>query len=184
LWRFRGYAPQELVGVGFSAQGFASLAGAGSYGRPYTVAEDGKSEAGSWVFDGVDTSGPIGAFPSLQNEGGPGGEELDRVEYSLGTPATTLVLAVSDGFGDEYVHVVEEVNTSNIMQGGTVNPLVRADMTLMYYPNDGAVWSSSSISWAGSLFYNNYDNDVARITKNVLDQFLADEPLPTVAATQ
>ena len=51
-------------------------------------------------------------------------------------------LATSTGFGDEYVHVVEEVHTSNLMQGGTVNPLVRADMTLMYYPKGGAVWST------------------------------------------
>ena len=184
LWRFRGYAPQELLGVGFTAQGFGSLAGAGSYGRPYDVKEGGKSEAGAWVFNGVDVSKPIGEFPSLQNEGGPGGEELDRVEYSLGTPATTIVLAVADGFGDEYVHVVEEVNTSNIMQGGSVNPQVRADMTLMYYPNGGAVWSSSSISWAGSLFHNKYDNDVARITKNVLDKFASGEPLPAAPAEQ
>lgn len=178
LWRFRGYAPQELVGVGFSAQGFSSFAGSGDYGRPYEVTEEGIGEGGSWVFEDVDTSGPIGDFPTLQNEGGPGGEELDRVEYSLGTPANTLVLAVSNGFGDEYVHVVEEVNTSNLMQGGTVNPLVRADMALMYYPNGGAVWSSSSISWAGSLFYNDYDNDVEQITRNVLDKFASGEPLP------
>ena len=46
------------------------------------------------------------------------------------------------------------------------------------------VESSSSISWAGSLFYNNYDNAVARITRNVLDAFLVDEPLPTAAPTQ
>jgi N,N-dimethylformamidase len=178
LWRFRGYAPQELVGVGFTAQGFASLAGPGAYGRPYTIADGGKGEAGSWVFKDVDTSKPMGDFAGLQGPGGPGGEELDRVEYSLGTPASTIVLAVSSGFGDEYVHVVEEVNTSNIMQGGTVNPLVRADMALMYYPNGGAVWSSSSISWGGSLFYNNYDNEIARITRNVLDKFVSGEPLP------
>lgn len=187
LWRHRGYAPQELVGVGFTAQGFASKAGAGDYGRPYMVTEHGLGEAGSWIFKGVKTDGPIGEFPSLQSDrpiSGPGGEELDRADYALGTPATTLVVATSTGFGDEYVHVVEEVHTSNLMQGGTVNPLVRADMTLMYYPKGGAVWSSSSISWAGSLYYNKYDNDVAKITKNVLDMFVSGQPLPKAPTDQ
>lgn len=182
LWRYRGRAPQELVGVGFTAQGFASKPGLGDYGRPYIVTDQGRSEAGSWIFKGVKTDRPIGEFASLQSDrpvSGPGGEELDRADYALGTPATALVVATSTGFGDEYVHVVEEVHTSNLMQGGTVNPLVRADMTLMYYPKNGAVWSSSSISWAGSLYYNNHDNDVARITRNVLDMFVSGAPLPT-----
>lgn len=176
-WRYRGRAPNELVGVGFTAQGaFAT------YGRPYDVLPDGRSPAGSWVFEGVDVSKPIGAFVNLQQfaEGryGPAGEEIDRADVAIGTPATTLVLAEAKGWDDEMIHVVEEVLKNSLDHGGSINPLVKADMTLMYYPNGGAVWSSSSISWAGSLHYNGYDNEISRITKNVLDKFASGEDLP------
>jgi N,N-dimethylformamidase len=40
------------------------------------------------------------------------------------------------------------------------------------------VFSTSSIAWSGSLSYNNYDNDVSRITENVLRRFDDDEPIP------
>ena len=43
-------------------------------------------------------------------------------------------------------------------------------------PGGGAVWSSSSIAWAGSLSHSNYDNNVSRITHNVLERFLNPEP--------
>ena len=35
-----------------------------------------------------------------------------------------------------------------------------------------------SIAWGGSLSFNDYDNNVSRITENVLRRFAADEPLP------
>ena len=58
------------------------------------------------------------------------------------------------------------------------NPLVTADMVFFEYPNGGAVFSVGSISWFGSLSYNDYDNNVSRITDNVLSTFARDEPLP------
>jgi hypothetical protein len=42
----------------------------------------------------------------------------------------------------------------------------------------GAVFSIGSISWTGSLSSNAYDNNVSRITGNVLRRFLSREPLP------
>jgi N,N-dimethylformamidase len=39
-------------------------------------------------------------------------------------------------------------------------------------PNDGAVFSTSSINWMGSLSHNGYDNNVSRITENVLREFM------------
>jgi N,N-dimethylformamidase len=38
--------------------------------------------------------------------------------------------------------------------------------------NGGAVFSSGAISWCGSLSHNGYDNNVSRITENVLRKFL------------
>ena len=68
---------------------------------------------------------------------------------------------------------------SDSTQGGSVDPLVRADMTFIDYPNGGAVFSAPSISWDGSLSYNDYTNTVSRVTENVLRRFASDETLPT-----
>ena len=57
------------------------------------------------------------------------------------------------------------------MQGGTVNPRVRADMVYLEYPNDGAVFSVGSIAWCGALSANGYANAVAIVTRNVLRRF-------------
>ena len=35
----------------------------------------------------------------------------------------------------------------------------------------GAVFSVGSIAWAGSMAWNNYKNNISKITKNVLDRF-------------
>ncbi len=50
----------------------------------------------------------------------------------------------------------------------------------MYFttPGDGAVFSKSSISWCGSLSHDGYDNNVSRITANVLRAFANEERLP------
>jgi len=39
------------------------------------------------------------------------------------------------------------------------------------------VFSAGSITWFGSLSYNGYDNNVSRISENVLKRFVSEEPL-------
>ena len=56
--------------------------------------------------------------------------------------------------------------------GGTEAEIIRADMVYFETPRGGAVFSTGSIAWAGSLSHDWYDNDVARITTNVLTRFL------------
>ncbi|MFI7067661.1 N,N-dimethylformamidase beta subunit family domain-containing protein [Kribbella sp. NPDC050124] len=179
LWRFRGRPPQELVGVGFSAQGFGHPTGSARYNVPFDRSVASHSPAGAWVFDGVTaTKGIGGDLPSLQSPGGPMGEEVDRVDYALGTPANAVVLGTSQPFGKQYMHVVEEINTSSLFEGGDTNPMVRGDVTLVHYPNGGAVFSTASMVWTGSFFHNNYDNDMTRITENVLNMFTSGKRLP------
>jgi N,N-dimethylformamidase len=108
----------------------------------------------------------IGDFRSLVLGEGAAGQELDRVDYAIGSPPHTLLLAQSFGHSDAYQHVVEEVNTSDSKQGGSVNALVHADLAYLEYPNGGAVFSTGSIAWVGSLSYNNYTNNVSRLTEN------------------
>ena len=55
---------------------------------------------------------------------------------------------------------------------------MRSDLVFFEHPNGGAVFSVGSISWFGSLSHNNYENNVSRITGNVLKRFATDDPLP------
>jgi N,N-dimethylformamidase len=50
-------------------------------------------------------------------------------------------------------------------------------MTLAATTNGGAVFSTGSIAWGQALPCFETDNDVARITANVLDRFMQDGPL-------
>jgi N,N-dimethylformamidase len=167
IWRFRGRAPQTWLGVGFTSQGLGA-------GRPYERKPDSYDARAAWVFEGVDPDKPIGDFPSLVNGYGAAGLEIDRCDPELGTPRRTLWLASATGFSDSYQHAVEEVPLSTSLQGGSVEPRVRADMTLLEYPNGGAVFSTGSIGWSACLSYDGYDNDVSRVTRNVLDRFASD----------
>jgi N,N-dimethylformamidase len=69
---------------------------------------------------------------------------------------------------------VEDVGFMFPGLGGTENRDVRADLTLYETATGGAVFSTSSIAWAGSLSHDGYENNISRITSNVLDRFLQD----------
>ncbi|MDA2926444.1 LamG domain-containing protein [Acidobacteria bacterium AH-259-G07] len=168
LWRFRGRQPQRLVGVGFTAQGPGR-------NMPYRRQPGSFDPRAAFIFEGIGPDELIGDFSSLVREYGAAGDELDRLDQQLGTPAHALLLASASDFPDTYQHVVEEVYNIN---DGPNDALVKADMVYFEYPNGGAVFSVGSISWNGALFYNEYNNTVARITENVLKRFASDEPLP------
>ena len=168
LWRNRGRPPQKLAGVGFAAEGFDSS----SYFR---LLPDAGEERAAWVFDGVQGE-VIGDFGLAG--GGAAGHELDRYELDLGTPPQTQLLAASEAHTDAMLRVVEEIPVTRPGLGGTKDPDVRADMTLFTHPGGGAVFSTGSISWCSSLSWNGYDNNVSRVTRNVLERFVGEEPLP------
>ncbi len=165
LWRDRGRPPQRLVGVGMAAQGF-------DRSNPYELCPGARESRAGWILEGVG-EGPVGDYGLVL--GGAGGLEIDRADPALGTPAHAVVLATTSGFSDSYQHVVEEVSASDSRQGGTVNPEVRGDMVFFETPNGGAVFSVGSIAWCGALSHDGYENDVSRITENVLRRFAADE---------
>ena len=50
-------------------------------------------------------------------------------------------------------------------------------MVFFETPDGGGVFSVSSISYAGSLAHNGYNNNISRITENVLRRFLDPKPL-------
>jgi N,N-dimethylformamidase len=71
----------------------------------------------------------------------------------------------------------EELTHTHSAINGETCPLVRCDMVFYETPRGGAVFSTSSIAWAGALAHNDYDNNVSRITENVVRRFLDPKPL-------
>jgi N,N-dimethylformamidase len=104
--------------------------------------------------------------------GGAAGDEIDRYDLGLGTPPETLRLATTEGLhNDCYQLVIEDVTQMTPGYGGTEHPDVRADLTYLEVPNGAAVFSVGSINWCGSLPHDGFDNNVSRITENVLRRF-------------
>jgi N,N-dimethylformamidase len=165
LWRHRGLAPNKLVGIGFSAQGWNGKA------PGYKRKAGSFDPRAAFIFEGVGPDETIGDFGLAM--GGAAGDEVDRVDYKLGTPPHTLILASSEGHNPSVMPVIEDFDqlSSDFMAG--VFPTVRADLAYFETPNGGAVFSTGAITWMGSLSHNNYANNVSRITENVLRKFSA-----------
>jgi N,N-dimethylformamidase len=174
LWRYRGHPPNVLVGVGFAAQS-DSRDRAPGYRRTRTSFEPGYS----WIFDGVSDAEVIGDYGlSL---GGAAGYEIDRYDRSLGSPERSAVLMTSQGMHpDSYLLVVEDAEVMIPNVTGSTNARVRSDVAYLPYEGGGAVFSVGSCSWCGSLSHNSYDNDIYRITDNVLSAFLGARGGPPV----
>jgi N,N-dimethylformamidase len=167
LWRDRGRAPQKLFGTGFTSEGYG-----GSF--HYHRMPDADLPAVNWIFAGVDSEDPIGDFGLVG--GGAAGQEIDRADVTLGTPPQTHLLACAQNQDDSYKVVPEEIEFMFDGVGGTEHPHVRADLTYYEAPAGGAVFATSSIAWSGGLSHNGYDNNVSRITGNVLDRFIGERP--------
>jgi N,N-dimethylformamidase len=163
LWRRLGRAPNELVGIGFAAQGFERAVA-------YQRNADSFDPRASWIFDGV-ADGPIG---SSGIGGGAAGQEIDRYDEALGSPSHALVVASATDFGADMVRTKEEFEAA--MVPSVEDDLVRADVVFYETPAGGAVFSVGSISWFGALARNDYTNDVAQITANVVRRFLDPRP--------
>ena len=167
LWRRNGRPPQQLVGVGFTAQGIF-------VGMPYNrVCHDPKFD---WVFEGIEGD-VLGDFGFSGN--GAAGYELDRVDPALsddlnlaeGTGIT--VLAHSYDTANDFMLVPEEQLTHlTNLSGGPEAQAKRADMVYFTTEDGGQVFSVGSITFCGSLPWNNYDNNISKLLSNVLTRFI------------
>lgn len=171
MWRARGRIPSKVCGLTFTAYGFD----VSSY---YRREPDSFRSECEWIFAGIGDDEIIGDFGLVG--GGAAGLELDRYDLEFGTPHNGYLLARSEGHTDLMLQVNEEIHFAcrGYYGGGHENPQVRADMIYYKTPNDGAVFGPGSLVWCGSLSHNNYDNNVSRIMRNVIDDFLKDGPLP------
>ena len=165
LWRRNGRPPQQLVGVGFTAQGTFN-------GMPYKrVCFDPDFD---WVFDGIEDE-IIGDFGFSGN--GAAGFELDRVDPKLDPGHKITILAQSFATDDHFILVPEEQLTHlTNLSGGPESEVKRADMIYFETPTGGRVFSVGSITFCGSLPWNNFDNSVSRLLLNVLSNSLG-EPI-------
>ena len=163
LWRRNGRPPQRLAGVGFSAQGLFE----GSYYRRRAAAVDPRA---AWMFEGIDDE-LLGDFGF--SGGGAAGFELDRADTRLGTPENAIVVASSEKHQSHFVLVPEEMLTHvRTWSGEPPDELIRADMTYFETPSGGAVFSTGSITFCGSLPWNDFDNNISRLLGNVMNRFL------------
>ncbi|WP_171182182.1 N,N-dimethylformamidase beta subunit family domain-containing protein [Ruegeria sp. HKCCD8929] len=161
LWRRNGRAPQDLVGIGFSAQGEF-------FGDPYRrVSVDPDVE---WVFRGIE-SDVVGDFGYSGN--GAAGFELDHMDARIGTPDSAVLLARSVTRESGFMLVPEEQLTHlTNLSGGTEADAKHADMIYCSYPGGGSVFATGSITFCGSLPWNDYDNDISQLLQNVFEKAL------------
>ena len=165
LWRRQDRTPQTLVGVGFTAQGRFE----GSY---YRRMPDSYAPDLAWLFAGVSEE-TIGGFGF--SGGGAAGFELDRADSVLGTPPNARLLARSEGHQSHFGVTLEDllVPVAYALPGNAPDPLIRADMVYFETAKGGAVFSTGSITFCGSLPWNNFDNQISRLLRNVVTRFMA-----------
>lgn len=162
LWRSRGMSCNTLFGVGFCAQGTGP-------GVPYKRTEESRSPDLSWMFTGVDHD-LIGEHGF---GGGASGDEIDRYDVENGSPGNAVVLATSTGHSDDFGIATEDLNYPALNTLGTQTKLIRSDMVYYVGAGGGAVFSVGSINWYCSLGWDGYDNNVARLTGNIIKGFLS-----------
>ena len=162
MWLRNGRPPQRLAGVGFTAQG--------DFQGTYYRRNSGLDAKYEWVFEGIDDE-ILGDFGL--SGGGAAGFELDRADFSLGTPRNTAVLASSENYPEHFVLVPEEILSHIATRSGKpVSELIRSDIVIFETTKGGCVFSVGSITYCGSLPWNNFDNNISRMTANVLNRFL------------
>ena len=84
-----------------------------------------------------------------------------------------MVLASSENHNDTFVVVPEEKLTHTANAAGVSDTeLIRADIVYFETPAGGAVFSTGSITFCGSLPHNGFKNNVSGLLGNVFDRFL------------
>ena len=165
LWRYRGQPPHEIAGIGFAAMGYDAP-------TPGYRREPGSFDPrAAFIFEGIGADEVIGNFGLVL--GGAAGDEMDRLNLHLGSPSHALLLGRASGHDPAVIMPVLEdyAENSNIVIAAQAQT-VSADIVYFETRNQGAVFSAGAISWCGSLSHNGYDNNVSRITDNVLRRFV------------
>jgi N,N-dimethylformamidase len=162
MWRRSRRPPQQLAGVGFSAQGLYE----GTHFRRLPASHD---PAFAWMFAGIaeDVLGDYGL-----SGGGAAGFEFDRADRDLGTPDNAVILARSEDLPLSAEVVLEELlSPMATVTGEAREDLVRAEIVYFTTPAGGEVFSVGSITFCGSLWRNGFEGPVSQLLENVVRRF-------------
>ncbi|KAK5065224.1 hypothetical protein LTR84_001062 [Exophiala bonariae] len=142
LWRSRACSSHGLFGVAFNAEGTGP-------GVPYKRTESSFAPELTWMFNDIEVD-LIGKFGL---GGGANGDEIDSYDIASGSPADAVVVATSIGYPDTFSTQTDEIRSF-----------------IVYYKTDagGAVFSVGSINWFCSLGYDDYQNNIAQPTEEVM----------------
>ena len=144
LWRRNGRPPQSLAGVGFTAQG-------NFVGSHYRVKPEARASRAAWILDGIERRDdrrlrPFGAWrgrlrarPRRQAARHAGARHRAR-----GVRGPRAGGALGAGAGGDADAPDDDARASR-------PTLIRADLTFFETPNNGAVFSTGSITFCGSL---------------------------------
>ncbi|KAL8819147.1 MAG: hypothetical protein Q9223_002350 [Gallowayella weberi] len=167
LWRSRGRPPNLLFGIGSCAMGVGKGVG-------YGITEEARSDPRlAPILKGLRSGDIVGDFGLVQ--GAASGDEIDRLDYSLGTPLNAIIVATSKlagGHSDEYLLFNEETLYPMVNLTGTTSDKIRSDVLYFDTASGGAVFSVGSINWVGAMAWNAFDNNIAQITRNTLYEFI------------
>lgn len=161
-WRSRGRSSHNLFGVGCCGEGTGP-------GVPYARTAASRRPEHAWMFEGIEPEEELLGVHGLG--GGASGDEIDSFDEACGSPRGAVVLATTRGHPDAFGIMPECVTFPIGGVLGTQTREIRSD--LIYYDTHagGAVFSVGSINWFCSLAWDAYQNNIARLTANVLRGF-------------
>lgn len=174
-----GRLPGGVIGTETSGMVFNGSSG-------YKKTDDAKNPRASWIFKGTKEGASFGRDYGIDRvHGGAAGLEIDRFNPSNGVPRHALVLATSE----ELKRTIEDVKLGTLpltiaYHPSKGEPWAQADVVFFETPKGGAVFATGSIAWMGSAIANNFNNDVATITTNVIKRFLDAKPFPKLGKDQ
>ena len=148
----------------------------------YRRLPDAENPRSAWIFDGTSEGDVFGDYGVDRVHGAAAGFEIDKFNPSNGAPRHVLNLATSEPLKE----TIEEIKLSTSPIAVYYTPASppdhgQADIVFFETANDGAVFSTGSITWMSSTPEKNYENDVAKITRNVVERFLDPTPFNDVA---
>jgi N,N-dimethylformamidase len=160
IWRWRGRSAHGLLGTGTAAVTFGE-------GRPYVREPASHDPALAWIFEGTDG---VQVDARAELLGGPSGFEVDAIRTDLGTPGDTVKLASATGFDPALTFIPSEDVLSTGIKGAMESHIAYRRLS-----GGGRVFAAPSIAWTSCLADRGGDNDVARITANVIRAFTRPE---------
>jgi N,N-dimethylformamidase len=103
---------------------------------------------------------------------GAAGDEVDRLDFKAGSPGHALHLAKSEGFPIPHWATPQQAAKMRTQYDDEQF----ASIVFFETKSGGAVFSVGSMAYIGSLNHNGFNNDIARITTNVLRRFSDPRP--------